>query len=79
MLYYPSSETKGADQLRGHLEADMRLCFAYVDCWFSHDAAHIHHKLTFKSDYTGIKVFSIEIIHDQVGCNVRLEQEIYQH
>ena len=27
VLYYPSSENKGADQLRGHREADLRLCF----------------------------------------------------
>ena len=26
-LYYPCSETKGADQLRGYREADLRLCF----------------------------------------------------
>ena len=26
-LYYLSSENKGADQLRGHREADLRLCF----------------------------------------------------
>ena len=26
-LYYLCSENKGADQLRGHLEADLRLCF----------------------------------------------------
>ena len=26
-LYYPSSENKGADQLRGYREADLRLCF----------------------------------------------------
>ena len=26
-LYYPSSENKGADQLRGHRKADLRLCF----------------------------------------------------
>ena len=26
-LYYPISETKGADQLRGNREADLRLCF----------------------------------------------------
>ena len=26
-LYYPSSKNKGADQLRGHREADLRLCF----------------------------------------------------
>ena len=27
MLYYPCSENKGADQLRGYREADLRLCF----------------------------------------------------
>ena len=26
-LYHPCSENKGADQLHGHCEADMRLCF----------------------------------------------------
>ena len=26
-LYYPRSENKGADQLRGYREADLRLCF----------------------------------------------------
>ena len=26
-MYYPSSENKGADQLRGNREADLRLCF----------------------------------------------------
>ena len=25
--YYPSSENKGADQLRGYREVDLRLCF----------------------------------------------------
>ena len=27
-LYYRSSENKGADQLRGYREADLRLCFS---------------------------------------------------
>ena len=26
-MYYPSSKNKGADQLRGYREADLRLCF----------------------------------------------------
>ena len=26
-FYYPSSENKDADQLRGYREADLRLCF----------------------------------------------------
>ena len=40
-LYYPCSENKVADQLRGYREADLRLCFAYAKCWFSHDMAHL--------------------------------------
>ena len=27
VLYYPCSENKDADQLRGHSEVDLRLCF----------------------------------------------------
>ena len=39
-LYYLSSENKGADQLRGHREADLRLCFRiYAKVRFSHDEA----------------------------------------
>ena len=30
-MYHPSSENKGADQLRGNHEADLRLCFRI---WF---------------------------------------------
>ena len=26
-MYYPCSENEGTDQLRGHREADLRLCF----------------------------------------------------
>ena len=26
-MYYPCNESKGADQLRGYREADLRLCF----------------------------------------------------
>ena len=29
-FYYPCSENKGADQLRGYREADLRLCFAHM-------------------------------------------------
>ena len=40
-LYYLSSETKGADQLRYYYESDLRLLFAFADCWFSREAAHL--------------------------------------
>ena len=40
VLYYPSSDNKGADQLRGsNREADLRLCFRIYR--FSHDTAYI--------------------------------------
>ena len=44
-MYYPSSKNKGADQLRGYREADLRLCFricrllvfpqgsSFHECW----------------------------------------------
>ena len=41
VLYYPSSENKGADQLCGYREADLRLCFRMCRLWFSHDAAQL--------------------------------------
>ena len=45
-LYYLCSENKGADQLGGYREADLRLCFRiYAKCWFSHDAAQIRSSL----------------------------------
>ena len=33
-LYYPSSENKGTDQLRGYREADLRLCFRICRLFF---------------------------------------------
>ena len=38
-LYYPCSENKGADQLRGYREADLRLCCRICEKRFSHDDA----------------------------------------
>ena len=35
------SENKGADQLRGYREADLRFCFAYAKIRFSYDAAQL--------------------------------------
>ena len=42
-MYYPCSENKGADQLRGYREADGVFVFAYAKSLFSHDAAQIIH------------------------------------
>ena len=44
-LYYPCSENKGADQLRGYREADLRLCFRIYKVLFSHDAAQLIHTI----------------------------------
>ena len=41
VLYYQCSENKGADQLRGYREADLRLCFCIYKSRFSHNEAHI--------------------------------------
>ena len=48
-MFYLCSEYKGADQLRGYREADLRLwaklicvfVFAYAKSWFSHNEAQI--------------------------------------
>ena len=39
--YYLCCENKGADQLHGYREADLRLCFHIFKIWFSHAAAHL--------------------------------------
>ena len=38
---YPCSENKGAVQLRGYCEADLRLCFLICKMLVSHDVARI--------------------------------------
>ena len=40
-MYYPCSENKDADQLCSYRKADLRLCFAHANCWFSHAQAQI--------------------------------------
>ena len=44
-LCYQCSENKGADQLRGYREADLRLCFRICkNIRFSHDAAYLQNE-----------------------------------
>ena len=43
-MYYPCSENKGADQLRGQREADLVFVFAYAKSRFSHNEAHLYEK-----------------------------------
>ena len=41
-MYYPSSENKGADQLPGYREADLRLCFRICkNLVFSRRGSHV--------------------------------------
>ena len=40
-MFYLCSKNKGADQLRGYREADLRLCFRICKKLCSHDTAHI--------------------------------------
>ena len=49
-MYYPSSENKGVISFAVTAKLICAFVFAYADCWFSHEAAHIL-----------IKNFNIEI------------------
>ena len=40
-MYYPYSENKGADQLRGDREADLRLCFRICKKTTTYNEAHL--------------------------------------
>ena len=40
-LHYPRIGKISADQLRSYCEADLRLCFRYAKCVFSHGVAHV--------------------------------------
>ena len=51
-LYYPCSEYKDADQLRGNREADLRLCFRICKSRFSHNEAHMYLDIPVKQNHT---------------------------
>ena len=40
-MYELWRKSKGADQMCSYCTADLRLCFAYADCWFSDAAAQL--------------------------------------
>ena len=42
-LYYLCSENKEADQLRSYCAADLHLCFAFANNWFSYYVAPLNH------------------------------------
>ena len=50
-MYYPSSENKGADQLRGYREADLRLCFRLCRLLvFTRGGSFVHRLLQLQND-----------------------------
>ena len=54
-MYYPCSENKDADQLRGYREADLRLCFRPCELLvFSHTGSYIKRK---KSCYCSLCMY----------------------
>ena len=40
-LYYLCKENKGTDQLRDYAKLICVFVFAYAECWFYHDVAHL--------------------------------------
>ena len=79
-MYYPCSKNKGADQLRGYREAD----FAYADCWFSHEAAHIAkgyqmivHKSSPKTTSSGDEILGLVFITMALISYVVYEKDLY--
>ena len=65
-LYYPSSENKGADQLRSYCEAELRLCFRLCrllvfPCGGSHIMVEIE-LLTFLLEFENKKYLIMENI-----------------
>ena len=60
-MYYPCSENKGADQLRGYREADLRLCFRICkllvfSCTGSFNNTYIKDLSNLKVQYEKIKL-----------------------
>ena len=55
-LYYPSSENRGANQLRSKLI--YASVFAYAECLFSYDAAQVLHCLCWHKNGLHLQVFS---------------------
>ena len=73
-MYYPQSENKGADQLRGYREADLRLFFAYADCWFSHGAAHTFSCKNLKfSAEKNVDIFLFSFFAQNTDCGYSLK------
>ena len=64
-LYFPCSENKGAIQLRGYREADLRLCFRICKNRFSHNEAQLF-KCQIKNVGSSLNLLSANVIFSKV-------------
>ena len=86
-MYYPCSENKDADQLRGYREADLRLCFRPckllvfsrtgsfdIDvCFVKAKAQEIAHLILIKS------ILLVMIIHRNCSLTLKIYLSIFQY
>ena len=79
--HYPCSENKGADQLRGYREADLRLCFRICKKpVFSCRGSHVVRNLDYCKgkvaeiffDTTGVFVFSRTSVVEEIAYYVKI-------
>ena len=54
VLYYPCSQNKGTDQLRGEHESDLRLCFRICK-----NVGSLTMRLIMSVNFTGVKIVGI--------------------
>ena len=80
-MYYPSSENKGADQLRGYREADLRLCFRICRLLvFPRDGSNIKSCIFKKVNVDLLSSFSLHSVYPSVcrtdgyGTDRRLQE-----
>ena len=82
-MYYPCSENKDADQLRGYREADLRLCFRPCKLLvFSRTGSNIYFVILFTWNVSCTKksVFDIYHVYKQVPLcleNAKAKIEVY--
>ena len=59
-LYYPFSENKGADQLRGYREADLRLFFSHMQ----NIGFHMTWLIYFIAFWLFLQLYLVKLIHE---------------
>ena len=69
-MYYPSSENKGADQLRGYREADLRLCFRLCRLLVFPRGGSIIDVLMIVSDMTVLTAGTCAVVINSAGSAI---------